>query len=234
MISVCIATYNGAKLIREQLESIIPQLGEGDEIVLSDDSSEDATLEIVRALNCPLVRVVQGPSVNSPQKNFEHALTVAKGDVIFLADQDDVWMPNKVEVMMRALTDADCVVSDCYVTDEALEVKADSFYALNRTQTGRLYNLLLKNGYLGCCMAFKREVAQKALPFPDCIPMHDIWLGNVAAFHFRLTFIPERLIYFRRHNHNASPTARSSCYSLTDKLMFRLHTAGQLMRLWTK
>ncbi len=230
MISVCIATYNGAKLIREQLESIVPQLGEDDEIVLSDDSSTDETLAIVKALNYPQVRIVQGPSVNLPQKNFENALQAAHGDVIFLSDQDDIWVENKVELMMQALEHADCVVSDCYVTNEELEVKADSFYTLHRVRPGKFYNLFMKNGYLGCCMAFKRKVAQKALPFPENIPMHDIWIGNVAAFCFSVAFIPERLIYFRRHDHNASPTAKMSHFSWKEKLMFRLRTMCLLMK----
>ena len=102
MISVCIATYNGAAYIRQQIASILPQLSEGDEIVVSDDGSTDATLAEVRALGSPLVRIVEGPRKGSPVLNFENALSHAKGDYLFLCDQDDVWEPHKVSVMMAA------------------------------------------------------------------------------------------------------------------------------------
>ena len=221
MISVCIATYNGEKLIGEQLASILPQLGEEDEVIISDDHSSDGTLDVVRSMNSPIVRIVEGPCTGSLISNFENALKEAKGDYIFLSDQDDKWEPNKVEVMMHALQKSDCVVSDCYVTDGDWKVTSESFYALNRTKTGKFYNLLLKNGYLGCCMAMRRNVVERSLPFPKDIPMHDIWIGNIAAFHFRVAFVPERLIYFRRHDSNASVTARKSTFSLMEKLRFR-------------
>ncbi len=230
MISVCIATYNGATVIREQLESIIPQLEASDEIIISDDASTDNTLQVVEALNCPIIRIVKGPAVGSPQKNFENALREAKGDIIFLSDQDDRWTENKVKTMCQALENADCVVSDCYVTDGKMNITAASFYRHNRTQMGRFKNLLLKNGYLGCCMAFRRHVLEKALPFPDKIPMHDIWIGNIAAFNHKLTFIPDKLIYFRRNGLNASSTAGASQLSFIQKIRIRLYTIWWLIR----
>ena len=96
MISVCIATYNGGKTIHTQLASILSQLGENDEVVISDDHSTDNTLDIIRAFNSPIVRIVEGPVKGSPIPNFENALQHSKGDIIFLADQDDKWVENKV------------------------------------------------------------------------------------------------------------------------------------------
>lgn len=229
MVSVCIATYNGADVIREQLESILPQLSRFDEVVVSDDGSTDDTVEIVKAIGSPLVRLIEGPRRHSPIFNFECALQAAKGDIIFLSDQDDRWMPNKVEVMVKALEQYDCVVSDCCVTDSHMAVTAESFYALNGTRVGRFYNLACKNGYLGCCMAFKRRVLERALPFPKSIPMHDIWIGNVAAYYYTIGFIPEKLIMFRRHDHNASDTARKSSFSLLQKLKFRVNVIVPLI-----
>jgi len=230
MISVCIATYNGAPHIGEQLASILPQLHEGDEVVISDDGSTDDTLSIVASFRSPLVKVVQGPCKGSPILNFENALRHCSGDYVFLADQDDKWTGDKVERMTEALQTADCVVSDCYVTDEHLRVTDDSFYRLNRTRPGTWYNLLQRNGYLGCCMAFSRRAVEKSLPFPKDIPMHDIWMGNVSAFWFNVKFIDDKLIYFRRHGHNASVTATRSPYSLKRKIGFRWHVLRQLLR----
>lgn len=117
---------------------------------------------------------------------------------------------------------ADCVVSDCRVTDQALHVTAPSFFAHVQLHESRWYNLLVRNFYLGCCMAFTRRVLRRALPFPTCTPMHDIWIGNVAAFTGRVEFLHEPLILFRRHGDNASCTARKSPYSLRAKIKFRL------------
>ena len=232
MISVCMATYNGAVYIKEQLDSILSQIGPEDEVVISDDGSTDATLEVIKSIGSPCIRIVQGPRMKSPSKNFEHALAQAKGDIIFLCDQDDVWQPNKVAVMLQALKTAACVVSDCRVVDAQLNVMDPSFYQVVRKHEGRWYNLLVRNCYLGCCMAMRREVLDKALPFPKTVPMHDIWLGNVAAFYYSLRFIPDNLMVYRRHGKNASTTSDPSASSLRQKLVYRYQiVAGLLSRL---
>lgn len=222
MISVCIATYNGAATIHVQIASILPQLSYKDEIIVSDDSSSDSTLQIVQAFQSPIIKIIQGPSTGSPISNFEHALRHAKGDIIFLSDQDDCWVEGKIEAMRTTLQEGwDCVVSDCYITDEDLNIKFSSFFQETKMKEGYWYNLLVHNYYLGCCMAFKRQVLQKALPFPPNIPMHDIWIGNVAATFFNVKFLSLPLIYFRRHQHNASCTAAKSPYTFWEKLRFR-------------
>lgn len=232
MVSVCMATYNGAEYIQEQLQSILSQIGPEDEIVISDDGSTDATLEVIKSIGSPCIRIVQGPRMKSPSKNFENALDQAKGDIIFLCDQDDVWQPNKVAVMLQALKTAACVVSDCRVVDAQLNVMDPSFYQVVRKHEGRWYNLLVRNCYLGCCMAMRREVLDKALPFPKTVPMHDIWLGNVAAFYYSLRFIPDNLMVYRRHGKNASTTSDPSASSLRQKLVYRYQiVAGLLSRI---
>lgn len=236
MISVCIATYNGASYIGQQLLSILPQLGEDDEIVVSDDGSTDQTLDIIRSIADRRIRIVGKPlhheGDNSPTANFENALHYAKGDLIFLADQDDVWTSDKVAVMTEALERCDCVVSDAVVTDRDLRVTRQSFYQMMKVRPGLLYNLLIHNGYTGCCMAFRRRVLEKALPFPKGIPMHDIWIGNVAAFFFRTEFIADRLLYFRRHKSAASCNGRGSRFSAARQFLFRWNTSRLLLRLW--
>ena len=224
MISVCIATYNGQRFIARQLNSILSQLGADDEVVVADDGSTDDTLSVIRQLGDARIRIVEGAHRHSPIWNFEQSLKAAKGDYIFLSDQDDEWMPEKVEVTMRYLQQYDCVVSDNTVV-------APSFYAVNGTKSGRLYNLLVKNGYLGCCMAFRRNVLEASLPFPADIPMHDIWIGNVAAFRYTVCFIPEKLMTYNRHGDNASSASSPSAYSTIEKLRFRWVVVRDLMRL---
>lgn len=222
MISVCIATYNGERFVRQQIDSIIGQLGADDEIIVSDDGSTDMTLDIVRGINDGRIRIVEGPRKKSPTLNFENALKAAKGDYIFLADQDDVWKDGKVEVCMKWLRDYDCVISDAEMVDGNLNTMEESYFKAHGTKAGRLYNALIKNGYMGCCMAFTRRVLDAALPFPKDIPLHDIWIGNIAAFKYNVKFINDRLVRFRCHGDNASFTAAvKSDYPITRRIMFR-------------
>lgn len=232
MISVCMAVYNGERYIERQLRSILCQLGEKDEIVLSDDGSTDATLRIIQSFSDKRVRVIDGPHRKSPVWNFEKALLNAKGDYIFLSDQDDEWMPNKVKVSIHYLKEYDCVVSDNIVVDGHEQIICNSFYELNHMHSGKFYNLLIRNNYLGCCMAFRRNVLEASLPFPRCIPMHDIWIGNVAAFKFDLIYIPEKLILFNRHGENASSTASVSRNSFYKKIFIRYRIIIELLKLY--
>lgn len=221
MISVCIATYNGERFIEQQLKTILSQLGQDDEVIIADDGSTDATVAKIGKLGDPRIRIIEGAHRHSPIWNFEKALEQARGEYIFLADQDDVWMPDKVATSMRYLQDADCVISDNQTIDADDHVIEPSFFKINGTHSGRWFNLLIKNGYLGCCMAFRRHVLEASLPFPSDIPMHDIWIGNVAAFRYTARFIPEKLMCYRRHGGNASTASSPSAYSFAEKLRFR-------------
>lgn len=231
MISVCMATYNGQRFIERQLTSILSQLSSDDEVIISDDGSTDNTLQLLEQLGDPRVRVIDGAHRHSPVWNFEKALEHAEGNYIFLSDQDDLWLPNKVAVSLHYLQQYACVVSDCRTMDAEEQILEDSFYLINGTRSGKYYNLLVKNGYLGCCMAFRREVLEASLPFPSDIPMHDIWIGNVAAFKFSLAFMPEKLMHYRRHGANASTASSPSAYTLREKLRFRWVVARHIIHL---
>ena len=163
MISVCVATYNGEKFIREQIDSILCQLSSDDEIIVSDDGSTDGTIVIINCIGDKRIRIIEGPRKHSPTFNFENALKEAKGDYIFLADQDDVWKTNKVEVCMKWLQKYDCVVSDAEVTDSNLNPLYPSLYAIMQVRQGHIYNTVWKNGYTGCCMAFRRNILEASV-----------------------------------------------------------------------
>ena len=232
MISVCVATYNGEKFIREQIESILCQLSSDDEIIVSDDGSTDGTIVIINCIGDKRIRIIEGPRKHSPTFNFENALKEAKGDYIFLADQDDVWKTNKVEVCMKWLQKYDCVVSDAEVTDSNLNPLYPSLYAIMQVRQGRIYNTIWKNGYTGCCMAFRRKVLNASLPFPKDIPMHDIWIGNVAAYKYNVKFISEKLVLFRRHNETISCNGKGSKYSIWQQMKFRWSIIKNIVNLY--
>ena len=232
MISVCIATYNGERFIREQIDSILRQLSSDDEIIVSDDGSTDDTISSINSIDDKRIIIIEGPRKHSPTPNFECAIKEAKGDYIFLADQDDVWKPNKVEVCMKWLQEYDCVVSDAEVTDSNLNPLYPSLYAIMQVRQGRIYNTIWKNGYTGCCMAFRRNVLNASMPFPKDIPMHDIWIGNVAAYKYNVKFISDKLVLFRRHEDTISCNGKGSRFSLWQQLKFRINTIYHIIKLF--
>jgi glycosyltransferase involved in cell wall biosynthesis len=227
MISVCMATKNGASYIAQQLDSILPQLHYLDEVIISDDSSTDNTVEIVQSYNDARIKIIRNKNQKGILKNFETSLRASSGDFVFLADQDDVWLASKVEVMLRHLQQYDLVISDCQVVDQALKIKAESFFTANNSGSGLIKNLY-RNSYMGCCMAFSRKVLNCALPFPKEIPVHDFWIGLIGEMYFKVYFTPEVLVKYRRHYNNASSTGEKSLLSLSRKVEQRLKTIKSL------
>lgn len=226
MISVCIPTYNGEDYVKEQIDSIIGQLSLDDEIIISDDSSSDNTVDIIKSYNDSRIKLLCNNHFHSPIYNLENALKLATGDVIFLADQDDIWEPEKVSVCIESLQKYDLIIHNCQIINAKCEVIHDSFYKLNHTRKSRFYNLV-KNGYLGCCMCFKKELLMDLLPFPPNLPMHDLYIGNFAAFNnYKIDFIDNKLIKYRRHGKNASVTAERS----KRKLLLRINDRITIMK----
>lgn len=221
-VSVCMATYNGARFVADQLRSILCQLQDDDEIVVSDDVSTDETLEIIRGFNDSRIRILasRGGRVG-PVRNFEHALAGARHDILFLSDQDDIWFTNKVTTMVRLLQDYDLVVSDCTMIDGQGGTMGRSFFELNGSRTG-FWSNFVKNSYLGCCMAFRRSLLEKAMPFPSQIPMHDMWLGMLAEWYGHPYFHSKPLMAYRRHAAAASTTGARSANSFWQKVALRI------------
>lgn len=220
MVSVCMAVKNGSRFLTEQIESILPQLTGTDELVISDDHSTDNTIELIKDFRDNHIKLLSNPN-EGLISNFENALQASCGTYIFLADQDDVWMPNKIEVMKKTLQSHDLAVCDCEIVDENLKSFQGSFYQLNNSKKGLLHNLM-QNSYMGCCMAFHRKVLSKALPFPRNIVVHDGWIGLISELYFKKIFIPDKLVLHRKHNKNASYTATRSKFSNLTKLAHRM------------
>jgi glycosyltransferase involved in cell wall biosynthesis len=221
MISVCLATYNGSRYIKEQLVSILNQLNLEDEIVISDDGSKDNTIQILSDLNDSRIKVFKNSAPHGVVPNFKNALSHANGDFIFFCDQDDIWAPNKVERCVEELQQSDLVVHNALLMDGDGKISDVDFFRLRGSKPGYWRNLY-KNSYIGCCMAFRREVLGYVMPFPTHILWHDMWLGLMVERHGRTKFIDDELLYYRRHGDNASATAEKSTYSLAFQLKYRL------------
>ena len=222
MISVCMATYQGEKYIVEQIASILSQLSLEDELIISDDHSTDQTVNLAMSFADTRIKVIFNPGPRGYTRNFEHALMNARGELILLADQDDVWRGDKVEVMSAALGSHDLVVSDATHVDEQLQVTRGSHFRLCNMRSGFLRQWV-KPCYIGACMGFRREVLAFALPFPGQASYcaHDYWLTLIGEACFRLGLVDRELILFRRHGANTSPTAKRSPNSLPKKVLIR-------------
>lgn len=230
-ISVCLATYNGGKYIKEQLDSILSQLDTTDEVIISDDGSSDNTLEVIKKLNEDRIKIVPNKLEKGYSKNFENAISHASGDIIFLSDQDDVWMPNKVALMMESLESADLAISDALISDGDLNPTLGSHFNIHNVKTGFLNNWI-QTRYIGACMAFKKEILTKILPFPSNQKLcaHDYWIANVGEFYYKVSLIYQPLIKYRRHGNNASTGGEKSNNTVLHKLKVRLYTIKELLK----
>lgn len=217
-ISVALCTYNGAAYIHEQLASILAQTRLPDELIIGDDGSTDNTLNLVREFTqkCLFEVIILENNTQSPlkvTKNFERTLAACSGDYIFLCDQDDVWLPQKIEKLASVLdTDpaTEMVFSDAALVSETLS-------SLNRTQwqvvrfdeprkalwkNGKATEVMLGgNRVTGCTVALRRTLLEVAMPFPTHIPeiIHDNWLAWVATVRNSIVFYDECLTLYRQH-----------------------------------
>lgn len=203
-ISVAMATFNGEKYIKDQISTILSNLQEADELVISDDGSSDKTLEIVRSFGDPRIRVYEGPK-NGVKQNFGNAISKCGGKYIFLCDQDDLWMEGKVDKVLEAFEKEETyvVIHDCEFIDAKGTVTIPSFFEFKNSGAGVLKNFW-KNTYIGCCMAFDASMKDEILPVPNNIEMHDQWIGILGDLRKKSFFLPELLIKYRRHDSNES------------------------------
>lgn len=198
MNTVCVTTYNGERFIEQQIRSILSQVAAEDEVIVSDDGSTDNTLKIIDSIGDKRIRV-RHSTTHYFKENFIEALREAKGDIIFLADQDDVWLPGKYEKCVEELKEVDLVCTNSRMTDGDLKVIEPNFFSIYHSGPGILKNAL-NNTYYGSCMAFRRTLLDYALPMPVTREIgHDIWLGLVAEMTGKVRFIDTPYLLYRRH-----------------------------------
>jgi len=209
-ISVALATYNGRAYLGEQLASLVAQNRRPDELVVCDDGSTDGTVDLLEefARTAPFrVRIHRNERNLGMIRNFEQALSLCEGDIIFLSDQDDVWLPEKISDVLKVFEEtpgALAVINDKLIADENL-VPTGATMLGNIRGFGSPDN----NFVAGCCSAFRREWLGIALPIPDGAIAHDTWLVGLAH-RLGVVSISERpLQYYRRHSANASQNAYS-------------------------
>lgn len=218
-ISICLATYNGSHYLLNQIESILVQLKLGDELIVSDDGSTDETLTLLATYE-NRIKIIAHARIGGVVANFERVLASAQGDVIVLADQDDVWLPGRLDRIRKEIENADVLLLNAKIVDENLNDSGTTLFNVIGIRIGFRVNFV-KNGFVGCCMAFRKDVLKIALPFPPNLPWHDWYIGLIGELFFRVKRIEEPYLLYRRHGHNFSETGSESSNGLCKKLAIR-------------
>lgn len=205
-ISIAMATYNGEKFLKKQLDSIYGQTVKNIEVIVSDDCSTDSTVAILKEYSHKfgLKYFVNDANIGFV-RNFEKAISYCQGDLIALADQDDVWLPEKLETLINEIGGKSLICSDAELIDEEGNTISDSFgkYSNIIDISGKPFIYYACNTFVtGCTVLFKRELLNTALPFPKSVKLHDYWLGLAAKKRNGIKYLSLPLVKYRQHTNN--------------------------------
>ena len=215
-LSVALCTYNGAAFLTEQLESLAAQTRQPDELIVCDDASTDRTVELLEAFlaEAPFsVRIYRNDLNLGYAQNFEKAMTLCRGELIALCDQDDVWTPQKLARLEAALVEqplAGVVSSDAAVVDAGLQptgvrlMESIGLNARERTaiRLGQAHRVLInRNFVMGAATLLRADSRDDILPIPPGWP-HDWWVGLTVSLRHQVLFIDEPLLLYRQHGAN--------------------------------
>jgi len=173
-----------------------------------DDGSRDDSLGVLQSIQDPRLHVHHNERNLGVVQAFERALNLAGGDIVFLSDQDDVWLSGKVAKALKVFASnpsVTMVASDAILIDEQGRTLNESFFSVRGRFSGGFIRNFIKNKYLGCTLSFRRTMLRNFLPIPQDVPMHDIWFGLLNEIYGKAYFLDEPLNAYRRHRRNASP-----------------------------
>ncbi len=221
------ATYNGARYLRPQLDSILAQMEEGDELIVVDDASQDATVEIVRAYGDPRIRLQANAANQGHVRSFSQAIALARHTHVVLADQDDVWAAGRLATLRRALAQPGVwlATGNSTFVDAAGAAMAAPYPALEPADSARHWRNIVrifsgKAFYYGCNMGFNRELVRLALPIPDYVESHDLWFAMAANLAGANLHLGEVLLVRRIHGGNVTNSNRPLWKKLKSRIVF--------------
>lgn len=202
-VSIALCTYNGANFLREQLDSILNQTYQEFELIIVDDNSFDDTIQIILEYTkkSDKISLYQNESNIGFIKNFEKAISLCSGEYIFLADQDDIWLSNKIEIFLEEIKDNVLIYSDAILIDKEGNSKNEMLISPKNLISGSNNKaFLFDNCISGNTMMFKRELINYILPIPDTVSFHDIWIAFVASTYGKITYTKIPLTLYRRYS----------------------------------
>jgi glycosyltransferase involved in cell wall biosynthesis len=220
-ISICMATYNGEKYLKDQLDSLVKQSVKPYEVILQDDCSIDKTVEIAKTYKNILNLNIIVNEVNLGfKKNFELVLSKATGDLIAPCDQDDIWLENKLEILMSQIGDYSLVYSNSLLVDSdgnSLNKRISDRLKNNFTDTDTPINFIYGNSVSAHSMLFKKELLKYIFPFPNLM-YFDAWIAAVASSFEGVKYIDIDLVKYRQHSTNSLANKKFIKYSISEQI----------------
>jgi len=208
LISIVLATYNGEKFLAKQLDSLFNQTYQNVEIIAVDDYSNDNTLNILNnyATKHDKFKVIQNERNLGYVKNFEKGFLLANGDYIAPCDQDDIWLPQKIEVLLNNINDYPIAYCNSEFIDSEDNLIGDNLGdRTNFSDFDSPLMYVIGASAPGHAMLIRKDIVMNAMPFPVLFS-HDNWLGFVATFSGSLKFVDQMLVHYRRHDSNVFST----------------------------
>lgn len=212
LVSVVLATYNGERFLPQQLDSILQQTYPNLEIVVVDDGSKDGTIALIQdyMLRYPNVRLIQNEKNLGVTKTFERGIQESRGAYIAFSDQDDLWLPEKLQVLTEAIGDYDAVYANSLLVDEDGQSLGRSFTTIMNMATYRHGgSFLLSNSVPGHAILAKADFLKRILPIPATV-LYDLWIGFCAGGNNGIAFVDKVLVHYRQHDSNTVGTRLSS------------------------
>jgi glycosyltransferase involved in cell wall biosynthesis len=237
-VGILMATYNGERFIKKQIDSILVQTYRNWQLIIHDDGSMDLTVnvikEYVRKYPDKVIFIEDGIKCGGAKENFAHLMKIARDrfdfDYIMFSDQDDVWLKTKIEKTLKKMIETEnsigrnipiLVHTDLKVVDENLNSLSDSFWKYQNLNPAikQFSRLLVQNNITGCTVMMNKPLMEKSLPIPKDSIMHDWWLALVASAFGEISFLREPLVLYRQHSCNSIGAKKWSLSTLIDKVI---------------
>lgn len=215
-ISILLSTYNGEKYLKEQLDSLFLQTYKNFEIIVRDDCSTDKTKDILKEYEKMYpnkISLIEDDEGNlRSTRSFMRLLENSDSEYVMFCDQDDVWLPEKVEMTLKKIIEMKqkfgdiplLVHTDLEVVDESLSIINNSFFNFQKIDPYKdsFNNFLMQNVITGCTVMINKKLVQKCLPISDGVIIHDWWAGLVASKFGRIGYLSQATIQYRQHVDN--------------------------------
>ena len=238
MIDVLLATYNGDRYLEEQIDSILAQTNHDWRLLIRDDGSQDGTVSIIQRYVSShpekIRRIVDEEGNLGYAQNFMELMTHSTSEYVMFCDQDDVWLPNKIELSLDVMKHAEksypnkpvLVCTDLTVVDDKLNLISQSFYYCAKYSSATIKDVctaMVEPCVMGCTMMINKQAKEVSMPMSKEAIAHDWWIPIRVALHGKIVYCSVPTILYRQHAHNcAGMRARNLRYYLAKAFGFGL------------